>query len=98
LSIADRARILKIGRRSPYRTSAPHFSSLSPSSWERAPFQPLNLDISSLALLEPVFLPLVKVIQFGGPYINDFWTAISVFFLNGALLAIERIRYSYTTA
>lgn len=45
-----------------------------------------------LLLLEPVLLSLIEQVRFGGSQVNNLWTAVSVLFLDRALLAVVGIR------
>lgn len=52
----------------------------------------------SSSFLETVFLPFVKEVRFRATEIDNFWTAISVFFLNRAFFTIVSIGHSGATA
>ena len=54
--------------------------------------------MSVLSFLESVFLPFVEQICFGGSEVNDFRAAVSVFLLNGALLAVVGVGDTRTSA
>ena len=47
-----------------------------------------------LPFLEPILFPFIKQICFRGSQIDNLWAAVSVFFLDGAFLAVVGVRYS----
>ena len=48
------------------------------------------------ALLETILFPLVEEIRLGTAEVDDFWAAITVFFLNGAFLAVKCVGNPHT--
>lgn len=49
-------------------------------------------------LLEAIFFPFIEEICLGTAQVDDLWATISIFFLDGALLAVVGIRHSWSSA
>lgn len=52
----------------------------------------------NLALLEAILFPFVEEICLGTAEIDNFWAAVTVFLLNGALLAVKCVGNPHTAA